>query len=227
MLHACTETTSLLPSLRAAPHGEKLTSVAKYMKHKHQHKHQRKHKQTTAENDRVCDAGTGVWATLQFKWVQLQYPVVVVAFEKLLLGGCLPVAATVQTWGVIAALGLAAAPFCLAPILALLYCLFAMPVPSSFAGGSRGKAIGQHCSTFALVFFARACATFACATFACVTFAEINFAFATFACATYASVSFTIGTFVCVSLQCTALLSIQRLCPTLWTGTLLCNWWAW
>lgn len=117
----------------------------------------------TAEDVRVCDTCTGVWATLQFKWVQLQYPVVVVAFEKLLLGGCLPVAATVQTWGVIAALGLAAAPFCLAPILALLYCLFAMPLPSSFAGGSRRKGIGQHCSTFACVTVALGCDTFACA----------------------------------------------------------------
>ena len=97
---------------------------------------------------RVNDAG--VWATLQFKWVQLQYPVVVVAFEKLLVGGCLPVAATVQAWGVIAALGLAAAPFCLAPILAVLYCLFAMPLPSSFATGSRRKGIGQLCTDLAL-----------------------------------------------------------------------------
>ncbi|KAA6419880.1 MAG: hypothetical protein FRX49_10243, partial [Trebouxia sp. A1-2] len=85
---------------------------------------------------------TGVWATLQFKWVQLQYPVVVLAFEKLLLGGCLPVAATIQVWGVIAALGLAAAPFCLTVILAILYCLFAMPLVSSFAGGSRKMSIG-------------------------------------------------------------------------------------
>ena len=86
----------------------------------------------------------GVWATLQFKWIQLHYPVVVLAFEKLLLGGCLPVAATVQAWGVTAALGLAAAPFYLAVILAVLYCLFAMPLPSSFAGtsGARTRSIG-------------------------------------------------------------------------------------
>lgn len=94
------------------------------------------------------DGDAGVWATLQFKWVQLQYPVVVVAFEKLLVGGCLPMAATVQAWGVIAALGLAAAPFCLAPILAVLYCLFAMPLPSSFATGSRSKSIGQPFAQF-------------------------------------------------------------------------------
>ncbi len=73
--------------------------------------------------------------------MQLQYPVVVLAFEKLLLGGCLPAAATVQAWGVIAALGLAAAPFYLSVILAVLYCLFAMPVASSFAGGARKMSI--------------------------------------------------------------------------------------
>ena len=38
----------------------------------------------------------GVWATLQFKWVQVQYPVVVLAFEKLVLGCCLPVAAVLD-----------------------------------------------------------------------------------------------------------------------------------
>ena len=75
----------------------------------------------------------------------MQYPVVVTAFEKLLLGGCVPVAATVQAWGVIAALGLAAAPFYLAPLLAVLYYLFALPLPSSFAAGSRKKSIGQLC----------------------------------------------------------------------------------
>jgi len=90
-----------------------------------------------------CNVCVGVWATLQFKWVQLRYPVVVLAFEKLLLGACLPVAATVQVWGVIAALGLAAAPFYLTVILAVLYCLFAMPLASSFAGGSRKMSIGQ------------------------------------------------------------------------------------
>lgn len=87
----------------------------------------------------------GVWATLQFKWVQLQYPVVVLAFEKLLLGCCLPVAATVQAWGVIAAIGLGVASFYLAAILAVLYYLFALPVPSSFAAGAHRSSIGQCC----------------------------------------------------------------------------------
>ena len=34
----------------------------------------------------------GVWATLQFKWVQLQYPVAAIVGEKLLLASSLPLA---------------------------------------------------------------------------------------------------------------------------------------
>ena len=163
------------------------------MGHKLKHKHT--HKSTGA--NRLHDADAGVWATLQFKWVQLQYPVVVVAFEKLLLGGCLPVAATVQAWGVIAALGLAAAPFCLGPILAVLYCLFAMPLPSSFATGSRSKSIGQLCTCLCHHCIKQLCmchpshvsCMHACTTLACVTSA-------------------------CISLLCTAVLSTKSLCHT-------------
>lgn len=75
---------------------------------------------------------TGVWATLQFKWVQVQYPVVVLAFEKLVLGCCLPVAAVLDTYGLVSAVGATAAPFYLAPVLCVLYYLCALPLPSSF-----------------------------------------------------------------------------------------------
>lgn len=177
--------------------------------------------------NRVCPPGAGVWATLQFKWVQMQYPVVVVAFEKLLLGGCLPVAATVQGWGIIAAMGLAAAPFYLAPILAVLYCLFAMPLPSSFAAASRKKSIGRLCMCHLcmchlclchlcmchlcmchrcmchLYLCHLSCVILACVTFACVTFACVTFACTTFAC----------GSFACVSTVYTHL-KRKRLCDT-------------
>ena len=91
----------------------------------------------------VLELCSGVWATVQFKWVQLQYPVVILAFEKLLISCCLPVAATVQAWGVIAAMGVGVAPFYLAAILATLYYLFALPLPSSFAAGLAKTSIGQ------------------------------------------------------------------------------------
>lgn len=74
----------------------------------------------------------GVWATLHFKWIQMQYPVACLAFEKLLLGGCLPIAAMMQTWGLVAATGADSAPFYQALILGGLYYLFALPLPSSF-----------------------------------------------------------------------------------------------
>eukprot|EP00884_Botryococcus_braunii_P004652 jgi/Botrbrau1/14188/Bobra.182_3s0121.1 len=78
----------------------------------------------------------GVWATLQFKWIQMQYPVACLAFEKLLLVGCLPVAAIMQTWGVIAATGADTAPYYQALILAGLYYLFGLPLASSFHAAS-------------------------------------------------------------------------------------------
>ncbi|KAK9824524.1 hypothetical protein WJX72_011089 [[Myrmecia] bisecta] len=85
---------------------------------------------------------TGVWATVNFKWVQMQYPVVVLAFEKLLIGCCLPVAATVQMAGLIAAVGVQQAPYYLAVLLAVLYCVFALPLPTSFQLGNPQRSTG-------------------------------------------------------------------------------------
>lgn len=59
----------------------------------------------------------GVWATLQFKWIQLQYPVVCLAFERLLFAATPPVAAMILTWGTLAAVGPAHAPFYQAVLL--------------------------------------------------------------------------------------------------------------
>ncbi len=61
---------------------------------------------------------TGVWATIQFKWVQLQYPVVCLALEKLLVSATFPAAAMVLSWGAFAAVGAEAAPYYLVAILA-------------------------------------------------------------------------------------------------------------
>ena len=86
-----------------------------------------------------------MWATLQFKWIQLQYPVVVLAFEKLLLATAFTVAAMVQSWGLIAAVGASVAPFYLVPILCGLYYLLALPLTTSFhVRGAKDSAIGQH-----------------------------------------------------------------------------------
>jgi hypothetical protein len=89
----------------------------------------------------------GLWASLQFRFLQLQYPGVVVAFEKMLMAGCLPVAAAVQTWGMVAGVGMSSSSFFLAALLCGLYRFFALPLPSSFhlagrraMGGGKPKA---------------------------------------------------------------------------------------
>lgn len=74
----------------------------------------------------------GVWTSLQFKWLQLEHPVVVVALERILFACCPLTSAAVQTWGVVAAVGIAYAPFYLMPIQFILYWLFSIPQLSSF-----------------------------------------------------------------------------------------------
>ena len=61
--------------------------------------------------------GAGVWATLQFKWIQLRYPVVCTALERLLFAGTLPVAAMILTWATLIAVGPSIAPFYQAVLL--------------------------------------------------------------------------------------------------------------
>lgn len=89
----------------------------------------------------------GLWASLQFRFVQLQYPGVVIAFERMLVAGCLPVAAAVQTWGMVAGVGMSSSCFFLAALLCGLYYCFGLPLASSFhlAGRSTRTAVGARC----------------------------------------------------------------------------------
>ena len=64
---------------------------------------------------KTCRAG--VWATLQFRWIQLRYPVVCTALERLLFAGTLPVAAMILTWATLIAVGPSNAPFYQAALL--------------------------------------------------------------------------------------------------------------
>lgn len=74
----------------------------------------------------------GIWASLQFKWLQLENPSVILALERLLFA-CIPFAAsTVLTWGIVAGVGIVNAPFYLMVILFGLYWLYALPLQSSF-----------------------------------------------------------------------------------------------
>ena len=87
-------------------------------------------------------AAAGLWATLQFKFIQLQYPGVVMAFEKMLVAGCMPAAAAVQTWGFVSGVGMSNSSFFLAALLCALYHLIALPLPSSFHLAQRRSAVG-------------------------------------------------------------------------------------
>eukprot|EP00873_Tetraselmis_striata_P034094 jgi/Tetstr1/454358/TSEL_041265.t1 len=85
-------------------------------------------------------AVTGCWGTLQFKWVQQQYPVAAVALEKLVIQAATPVGVGVQAWGLLAAVGARATPFYLTVLLCAAYHLLCLPMPSSFATGKGARA---------------------------------------------------------------------------------------
>ncbi|BBM96840.1 hypothetical protein MPTK1_1g01090 [Marchantia polymorpha subsp. ruderalis] len=74
----------------------------------------------------------GVWASLQFRWFQLENPSVVLALERLLFA-CIPfTAAAIQTWGVVSAVGMVNGPYYLMLIQFEMYWLFTIPHHSSF-----------------------------------------------------------------------------------------------
>ena len=75
---------------------------------------------------------TGAWATVQFKWIQIQYPAVVIAFERVLLTSCLPTCGTVMYWGLVEYSGMETAPFFVAGLLCAMYAFFGRPLQSSF-----------------------------------------------------------------------------------------------
>jgi len=73
---------------------------------------------------------------------------VTLAFEKMLMAACLPVAVAMHTWGAVATVGAEAAAYYLAALLGILYYSFAVPLPSSFfrKPASRGIGVLSHTS---------------------------------------------------------------------------------
>ena len=75
---------------------------------------------------------TGLWASLQFRWVLIRHAQVVPPVERLLLATAMPVAMAIQSWGIIGAVGMDIVAF---PVMAIgcgLYALCMQPLPSSF-----------------------------------------------------------------------------------------------
>ncbi|EEF50140.1 uncharacterized protein LOC8285711 [Ricinus communis] len=81
----------------------------------------------------------GVWASLQFKWIQLENPTIVLALERLLFA-CLPFAASsLFTWASISAVGMNNASYYLMIFNCIFYWLFAIPRVSSFKSKQEAK----------------------------------------------------------------------------------------
>ncbi|CAI7840833.1 unnamed protein product, partial [Closterium sp. NIES-53] len=74
----------------------------------------------------------GVWVSLQFRWLHLEHPFVVLTLERLLFA-CTPITAVaIVIWGLVASVGIVYAPYYLVPVLFALFWLFSLPAPSSF-----------------------------------------------------------------------------------------------
>ncbi|KAM7269248.1 hypothetical protein ACFE04_024745 [Oxalis oulophora] len=74
----------------------------------------------------------GVWASLQFKWIQIENPTIVVALERLLFA-CVPLAASsLFTWATVSAVGMHNASYYLMVFNCAFYWLYSIPRVSSF-----------------------------------------------------------------------------------------------
>ncbi|KAK4780040.1 hypothetical protein SAY87_016146 [Trapa incisa] len=74
----------------------------------------------------------GVWASLQFKWIQLENPSIVLALERLLFA-CVPFAASsLFTWATVFAVGMNNAAYYLMAFNCVFYWLYSIPRLSSF-----------------------------------------------------------------------------------------------
>ncbi|KAI8526731.1 hypothetical protein RHMOL_Rhmol12G0018600 [Rhododendron molle] len=83
----------------------------------------------------------GVWASLQFKWIQIEYPHITLTLERLLFA-CAPLNASVLfTFSTVSALGMAHASYYFMLFSCILYWLFSIPRISSF---KLKKEVGYH-----------------------------------------------------------------------------------
>uniref|UniRef100_A0A7S0I968 No exine formation 1 n=1 Tax=Micromonas pusilla TaxID=38833 RepID=A0A7S0I968_MICPS len=85
----------------------------------------------------LCLFLAGLWATLQFRWVQTGFPGVALACERALFAAIPPVCGAICAWTAIASVGAGLAPFYAAAAFAWLYKTFSFPTPSSFRGPPR------------------------------------------------------------------------------------------
>ncbi|KAI4343462.1 hypothetical protein L6164_010805 [Bauhinia variegata] len=74
----------------------------------------------------------GVWVSLQFKWIQIENPSIVLALERLLFA-CVPISASsIFTWATVSAIGMNNASYYLMAFTCIFYWLYSIPRVSSF-----------------------------------------------------------------------------------------------
>ncbi|KAL7608998.1 uncharacterized protein LOC111912343 [Lactuca sativa] len=74
----------------------------------------------------------GVWASLQFKWIQIEYPTIVLALERLLFA-CIPfIASVLFSWATVSAVGMVNASYYHMVFNCIFYWLYSIPRVSSF-----------------------------------------------------------------------------------------------
>ena len=95
----------------------------------------------------LCLFLAGLWATLQFRWVQTGFPGVALACERALFAAIPPVCGAIFAWTAIASVGAGHAPFYAAAAFAWLYKTFSFPTPSSFRGPPRDARVSTGVST--------------------------------------------------------------------------------
>eukprot|EP00798_Chlamydomonas_sp_ICE-L_P014360 gene14360-20357_t len=80
----------------------------------------------------ALSALVGMWVSLQFKWIQMQYPPVTLIFERVVLTASLPTAAIMYTLGLASIVDTSDVPYYLAVLLGAMYYGMGRPLPSSF-----------------------------------------------------------------------------------------------
>ncbi|KAJ9549441.1 hypothetical protein OSB04_021984 [Centaurea solstitialis] len=74
----------------------------------------------------------GVWASLQFKWIQIEYPTIVLALERLLFA-CIPfIGSVLFSWATVSAVGMVNASYYHMTFNCFFYWLYSVPRVSSF-----------------------------------------------------------------------------------------------
>nr|POE85871.1 hypothetical protein CFP56_18219 [Quercus suber] len=81
----------------------------------------------------------GVWSSLQFKWIQIENPSIVLALERLLFASVPFAAASLFTWATVSAVGMSNAAYYLMAFNCIFYWLYSIPRISSFASKNDAK----------------------------------------------------------------------------------------